>query len=59
MGEIFLTGLFMLTATYLGYLMGKGDKLELPKSLRFAVRNDAQEVEVQKKIEKRALDGRR
>lgn len=52
-------GILLLTACYLGYLMGKGKEIEIPKKLKFMVRNDAQEADTIRKIEKRALDGRR
>ena len=51
--ELFLSGIFILVAVWLGYKMGKGDKLELVmKPMRFAVRTESKENEVITKLEK-------
>jgi hypothetical protein len=51
--EIVLTATVVLIAVIAGYRMGKGDTFSMPlKKMKFSVRNEAQENEVIKKLEK-------
>lgn len=47
-------GIFLIAMSILGYRMGKGDalKIELPAKMKSAVRSEAQEAEIEKKLKR-------